>query len=264
MSWVGKFFQNKGWLGIPSIEYSSGGTPTGLIDPRTGTSFSMYPSYSLATIPSASSVDLGGVINIPKSEFTNNTGMPAWGIYLRTDGTNWVSANPNQIFSMQDGSVASPLVSAWSPGSVNKTKMPLPGGSVAIPWQLMHVGMRLRLTFLVKFNSASTSAIFAPSFGQADDTTNPYAGWIDTTYAAGKPLHLVSEIYVNSPTGYTASLMIKNHPTGTPSAGYPLDNNSSLNLSGHITHYVNFFIDPNAADAAATYDMINYKVELIS
>jgi len=257
-SWLDGFFENRSWLKI--IQYDNN------INELTvaGSSISEKPRFTLAKLPPASLVDIGSVVNIPKSEFANNAGIPEWGIDLKSDSFNLVTSYPGQIFSMQDGTVSAPLVAAWTPGSANKTKMPIPGGSIAIPWQLMHVGLRMRVTFVVKFNSASNSAIFAPGFGQADDNSNPYAGWIDTSYAAGKPLELVSEIYVSSSTSYTARMIIKNHPTGTPSAGYPVDNNASLNMAGQVTHYINFFIDPNAADSAATYDMISYKVELIS
>lgn len=221
--------------------------------------------FTLITIPPTSSVELGSVINIPKSEFTNNTAIPGDGIYLKNDGDNWVTAIPNQIFSIADGTSAAPLASfnAATLGT-NKGMFALPNGNPIIPYQLMHIGMRLRISAVFRFNSNTTAAIFGNGFGKFNSVSNPYAGSINTTASANKNLEIVSEIYVSSANNYTVRSVVKNSPSTTPVEGYTVDNNNSLDWSSFGDHYVNFFVDPDVADVSGIYDLINYKVELIS
>lgn len=221
--------------------------------------------FTLSTLPPTSSVELGAVVNIPKSEFTNNASIPGDGIYLKNDGDNWVTAIPNQIFSIADGTSAAPLASfnAATLGT-NKGMFILPNGNPTIPYQLMHVGMRIRISAVFRFNTNTTAAIFGNGFGKFNSVSNPYAGSINTTATANKNIEIVSEIYVSSANSYTVKSIVKNSPSTTPVEGYVTDINSSLDWSSFGDHYVNFFVDPDAADVSGLYDLINYKVELIS
>ena len=78
--WLDGFFENRGWLGIVQKNSTTGALEVG------GAEVNGVPSYTLETIPAADSTTVGAWINIPKSRFTNPTGMAGDGIYLRNDG----------------------------------------------------------------------------------------------------------------------------------------------------------------------------------
>lgn len=224
-------------------------------------------SFTLAKLPHASLVRVGSVVNIPKSEFSNNTGIPEDGIYLKSDGYNWVTAYPGQIFSMQDGTPSAPLILNFSPGAVTKTMFTgLPGGNPTIPWQLMHLGMRLKISATFRFGSSGNfNAQFQACFGKSNNAATPLCGNANTTYAADKCPEIISSVYVNSNTSYIRQSILSAASSAVPADGYPILNGSSLDWSAYGNHYVNFAVDPSdSATGSYTYDLINYKVELIS
>lgn len=212
-------------------------------------------------------MSVGSKVRVPKIEFINNAGIPDSGISLMSDGVNLVTSNPGQIFSRQDGTSAAPLVAAWSAGAAAKTIMPIPGGPVIIPWQLMRKGLRLKLSATFRFVSAvvpaSSGAKLGLTFGKSNSAVDPYACWLDTTFSAGKNNETVSEVYVNSGTGFSAQQIIKNHGIATTATQYVADFGSSLDWSGFGNSYINVAVAPYTGEAAATYDLINYEVVLL-
>ncbi len=140
-------------------------------------------SYTLATMPDASSVAVGTIINIPRSEFTTSTaqtvpGMPEDGIYLKaTDGV-WKPAW-FQLFASEKGSKASPL-ETYSTSAASKVRATLPSGEPIIPWEIHgFVGFKTRM--IIEWGTTGTVGAGVQMFGylgsQGTYTNNPVIAW---------------------------------------------------------------------------------------
>ena len=108
-------------------------------------------SFTLATIPDATSVAAGTIISIPRSQFTTSTaatvpGMPEDGIYLKASDGIWIP-DGEQVFSEVFSSKASPLVTI-STSSATAVQMTLPSGFPKIPKEIYgHVGFKCRIEY---------------------------------------------------------------------------------------------------------------------
>jgi len=104
-------------------------------------------SYTLTLMPSAGAVAAGTVINIPQSEFGAwaTLYMPAWGIYLQSDGVSkWMPADGKQVFAYAYGTEAAPVVTDQQVGTIN-TWTPFALSSLPyIPGKLLYSGLRIR------------------------------------------------------------------------------------------------------------------------
>ena len=112
---------------------------------------SISNSYTLATLPDATAVEVGTIINIPRSEFTTSTaatvpGMPEDGIYLRASDGIWIP-DGEQVFSEVWSTKASPLATV-STASATAVAVTLPSGMPIIPTELYaYVGFKCRIEF---------------------------------------------------------------------------------------------------------------------
>lgn len=155
MTWLDGFYDNL-WLRVVRQNRTTLGLEVN------GSSISN--SYTIATIPAASAVELGTVIRIPKSEFTNSGGgaaayMPAWGIYLQSDGTNWCPAFGSQLFAcVNTGTETSPILSGVVAGTPSTaTAFALASGCPIIPGELMYIGLRVRAEMIMGKGTTSTA-----------------------------------------------------------------------------------------------------------
>lgn len=267
-------------MGVPIISYS-GNVPSTLIDPRTNeiiTTLSVsgaaaIPTFSLAKLPPASMCAIGSVINIPKSEFANNLGIPEWGIYLRTDTYAWCSAWAGQIFSAQDGGETTPLIDGFNPWSVNSDLLiqvmtGLPGGNPIIPWQLMRVGMKLEIEATFGFKTATQLAVFNILFGKSNNALNPSCARMSAAYSANRQVTIKSEIVIKSSTSYTCKALPVNaiYASANANEGNVTDRQNSLDWSSGNGHYICFAVDPSGSETLTTtlaYNLYSYKVRLM-
>lgn len=238
------------------------------------TSMSARPIFSLAKMPNAADVAIGSVINIPKSEFSNNTGISDCGIYLKSDGYNWVTAYEGQVFSAQFGTAAVPLVSAFNPWAVNSDLLlqifpGVPGGNPKIPWQLMHLGMRIEVEATYGFNTATATAVFNNLFGKVNSAVNPAMGKLTVAYSTGRQVTVRSRAVVTSGVSYSCQTLPDNaiYASANANEGNVADRGSSLDWTSAGDTYINFAVDPGAAESLTTtlaYDLHNYTVRLLA
>ena len=140
-------------------------------------------TFTIATMPDATSVLPGTVINVPRSEFTTSTsatvpGMAEDGIYLKASDGKWIPAWP-QIFAAEGGYKASPL-ETYSTSSTSKVRATLPSGEPIIPKELYsYVGFRLRTR--IRWGTTGTVGGAVQMYGYWGNagtyTNNPIVAW---------------------------------------------------------------------------------------
>lgn len=108
MSWVGKFFQNQGWLGIARYSKNSSGNVTGLVD-QSGNLITPY-EFTLTEFNNLTSSDYAGVTVRVTNIHSNAAGVG--GVYF-TGGTTWALESPYIYYATFD---LLPAASLW-PGA---------------------------------------------------------------------------------------------------------------------------------------------------
>jgi len=138
-------------------------------------------SYTIATMPDASSVVLGTVINIPQSEFGSwaTSYMPNWGIYLQSNLINWLPAEGYQVFAFGYGTEAVPLVADQITGTASTWTPFTLAAFPYIPAELMYVGLRIGVSMIGGKSSASSAGvILGVQFGTSAVTANNPNSWL--------------------------------------------------------------------------------------
>jgi len=151
---------------------------------------SISNSFTLATMPDASAVEVGTIINIPSSEFVTSSaaaipGMPEYGIFLAASNDVWVPAF-RQVFCQEWGTKASPLAT-MSTTSATKIEIALPNGNPIVPLEIYaKVGFNLEIGYMWGMTGSATDAtVMSARFGwSATYKDNCQVAWSQMAAAA--------------------------------------------------------------------------------
>lgn len=192
-NFIGDFFENRGWLGLVQRNSATGAFQSGGVD-ITG-----IPSYTFAGMPLATEAAVGSIIRIPASEFTH-TSIPAWGMYLMTNGLIWLPAFGGQVLAEEWGSLAAPLASHDTDA---ETLFTLPGGTPNAPAGLILPGMGIEILAVFRdtgTHSAGGAINCRMGTSVPSGTNNTVVGFASGAAGTSFDVRISNEVRVSSPT----------------------------------------------------------------
>lgn len=227
------------------------------------------PVYSLSTMPSAAGSPLGSKIRIPRSEFTyvggaELTSMPAFGIILQTNGTNWVTPQ-KQLYAQEFSTKASPLVTIPTGTGAVEANVVLPNGNIIIPSQLLFIGFNIIIhSYWGKGSVSGAGSYFFTKIGPSSTViSNPTVGWDLVATGTNKQQEIISNAMFLASNSITWNCTIPNHPSGisvSGTLGGYMDAAVTHNFSSNYT--VSFSIKPGTGGDSNTDYLFGYKIFL--
>lgn len=234
-----------------------------------GQLISPIPSMALSALPSASSVPIGTLVNIPRSQFkyygdAELISMPEWGIDLKSNGTNWRTPN-KQLYAEELSTKTLPLVNIPTGAESIQANVTLPNGNILIPPELLHIGFKMTIeSFWGKGATSGAASNYFTRIGpSATFLNNPIVGYDTVITGTSKQQMITTFINFTSTTKITYSDTIPNSSAGNATSGA---------LGGYmdaaITHdfsssyKVSFSIQPAVGGGTNTDLMFGYRIFL--
>ena len=209
--------------------------------------------YTWAGKPLATEVTISSIIRIPASEFTH-TSVPAWGIFLMSDGVMWRPMG-GQVIAEEWGTLAAPLASH---SSISEAAFTLPGGTPIMPAGLILPGMSVEILAIFRDNGAHTGAgaINCRMGVSSSVLTNTVVGFASGSAGTNWDVQIRTEVRISTSTnGIYHNFTSTN---GTTSATRVYDVTSTFDTSS--AHRFSF---SRANTVANPTDLIGYKIRLI-